>query len=45
MQMIQDGAYANLPEKPLRLTGSVENVKVDTRCLSTALCVASVRVF
>ena len=28
MQMIQDGNFANAPEKPLRITGSSENVKV-----------------
>ena len=28
MQMIQDGPYANTPEKPLRMTGGAENCKV-----------------
>lgn len=28
MQMIQDGAFANAPDKPLRVTGSSESVKV-----------------
>ena len=28
MQMIQDGPYANTPEKPLRMTGAPENCKV-----------------
>ena len=28
MQMIQDGPFANTPEKPLRMTGFPENCKV-----------------
>ena len=28
MQMIQDGPYANTPEKPLRMTGLPESCKV-----------------
>lgn len=28
MQMIQDGNFADAPEKPLRVTGSSESVKV-----------------
>jgi far upstream element-binding protein len=28
MQMIQDGPFANTPEKPLRMTGFQENCKV-----------------
>ena len=30
MQMIQDGQYANSPEKPLRMTGLPESCKVRT---------------
>ncbi len=28
MQMIQDGQFANAPEKPLRMTGSPDSCKV-----------------
>ena len=28
MQMIQDGQYANAPEKPLRMTGTAESCRV-----------------
>ena len=34
MQMIQDGQYANAPEKPLRMTGTAEACRV---CLLTAI--------
>ena len=34
MQMIQDGPYANAPEKPLRMTGFPENCKVQRIILS-----------
>ena len=30
MQMIQDGNFANAPEKPLRITGSTISVKVSS---------------
>ena len=35
MQMIQDGNFANAPEKPLRITGSNENVKVGCYSMCT----------
>ena len=28
MQMIQDGQYANAPDKPLRMTGTAESCRV-----------------
>ena len=34
MQMIQDGPFANTPEKPLRMTGFPENCKVCSPHLS-----------
>ena len=35
MQMIQDGQYANAPEKPLRMTGTAEACRV---CLHAFNC-------
>ena len=35
MQMLQDGQYANTPEKPLRMTGTPESCRVS----DVVLCV------
>ena len=38
MQMIQDGQYANAPEKPLRMTGTAEACRV---CVMNCIVVGS----
>ena len=39
MQMIQDGQYANAPDKPLRMTGTAESCRVSTCIISTGLVI------
>ena len=45
MQMIQDGPFANAPEKPLRMTGSAESCRVSIDFIFDLCRQSSVKLF